>query len=586
MSSTITPELVKLNILNPGFIQPQSYTLSPLENVELCYICSSEKGNELNEIQSDIDEIALIKTINEILKINLPADTKIHEKLCKSCKSHLKEYQDFLFRLNTLKAVLQVAYKKGQEILAQKSLETPEITLFKNTDLTGTTTYLIYQSKESKEDDAAPHLFITHDSENIVEVIDDQQENFEGYVQLTAISDFESPLLYERKNPEQYECKQCLVEENNQILYDLQSIQSHLLSDHGYSVYICENCDSYFTDDRELDQHKNEFHSLTSQLVIRCTKCDKTFTTRKCLEEHAHLHAEDPRPFKCPKEGCNKDFTSKYTLTSHMKIHTNRPRPFRCKICDKSFYHAQNLMQHEKLHTSTKEFFCPLCNKAFSTQHNLDVHLIVHSKVKKFTCGVCKKQFARKAEIRDHERTHTGERPFACDLCSATFAQRSNLLSHKKATHLNDKRHKCTYCDRGFKRRRLLDYHVKSAHTGERPYACQICTATFVIPEHYKKHLQIHTGKKAFTCELCKRSFSSKDNLKAHRFVHSKQKPYECVVCQMGFMRKNLLFSHMKKALHDTDQYVVNEPKIGSGNSIEIAKTFVTIEENSHESAN
>lgn len=42
-----TSGIVKLNI-NPGFIQPQSYTLSTLannsylENVELCYICSTE----------------------------------------------------------------------------------------------------------------------------------------------------------------------------------------------------------------------------------------------------------------------------------------------------------------------------------------------------------------------------------------------------------------------------------------------------------------------------------------------------------------------------------------------------------------
>lgn len=42
-------EVVKLNILNPGFIQPQSFTLSTLdsnnsslENAELCYLCSTE----------------------------------------------------------------------------------------------------------------------------------------------------------------------------------------------------------------------------------------------------------------------------------------------------------------------------------------------------------------------------------------------------------------------------------------------------------------------------------------------------------------------------------------------------------------
>lgn len=81
-------------------------------------------------------------------------------------------------------------------------------------------------------------------------------------------------------------------------------------------------------------------------------------------------------------------------------------------------------------------------------------------------------------------------------------SQRSNLQSHKRATHYNDKRYKCDDCGKGFKRRRLLDYHIKAAHTGERPYKCNICTATFVYPEHFKKHMRIHTGEKPYLCEV------------------------------------------------------------------------------------
>lgn len=57
-------------------------------------------------------------------------------------------------------------------------------------------------------------------------------------------------------------------------------------------------------------------------------------------------------------------------------------------------------------------------------------------------------------------------------------------------------------CGKGFKRRRLLDYHVKAAHTGERPYKCPTCNATFIYPEHFKKHRRIHTGEKPFQCEV------------------------------------------------------------------------------------
>lgn len=83
------------------------------------------------------------------------------------------------------------------------------------------------------------------------------------------------------------------------------------------------------------------------------------------------------------------------------------------------------------------------------------------------------------------------------------FSQRSNLQSHKRSTHYDDKRYKCTDCGRAFKRRRLLDYHMKAAHTGERPYKCTICLATFIYPEHFKKHKLIHTGEKPYECEVC-----------------------------------------------------------------------------------
>lgn len=82
------------------------------------------------------------------------------------------------------------------------------------------------------------------------------------------------------------------------------------------------------------------------------------------------------------------------------------------------------------------------------------------------------------------------------------YSQRSNLQSHKRSTHYDDKRYKCTDCGRAFKRRRLLDYHMKAAHTGERPYKCTICLATFIYPEHFKKHKLIHTGEKPYECEV------------------------------------------------------------------------------------
>ncbi|XP_066994648.2 zinc finger protein 543 isoform X2 [Anabrus simplex] len=384
-----------------------------------------------------------------------------------------------------------------------------------------------------------------------------------------------------------FSCLLCTGDEK--IMGDMKGIINHMKNVHNVKVYICDICGQDFRKRNELSVHLDEhvaaeegdfqcevcnrifsnlrlfrvhkrMHYPQSKLWT-CETCGKRYSSRNLLDEHINTHT-GVRPYIC--EVCGKDFASKYTYKAHTKTHEVRPRPFSCQECGKTFLSAQNLAQHERTHTGMRNYVCDQCGKAFGTARNLEVHSVVHSGYKPFICRTCGKAFARKAEIRDHERTHTGEKPYQCEFCGATFSQRSNLQSHKRATHYQDKRYKCTECGKGFKRRRLLDYHVKAAHTGERPYKCPTCDATFVYPEHFKKHRRIHTGEKPFHCEVCGKAFNSRDNRNAHRFVHSDKKPYECLVCGTGFMRKPLLYNHMQTQGHLNDTIVVNQPRLTS----------------------
>ncbi|XP_061724938.1 zinc finger protein 420-like isoform X2 [Cydia pomonella] len=344
---------------------------------------------------------------------------------------------------------------------------------------------------------------------------------------------------------------------------DADFIMRHMRTQHDARVYICRTCDKVL---RRRDhyiahvaQHATENSSQDKSKFHECDVCHKKYSSKTLLMEHMNLH-NGQRPYTC--RICHKSFASKYTHQSHLKTHLDRPRPFKCESCGKCFFTLQNLNQHHKTHSGIKEFECNICGKAFGTQHNLEMHGVVHSGQKPFVCGVCGKGFARRAEVKDHMRIHTGERPFACDVCGATFSQRSNLHSHKRATHYDDKRYKCDQCPKRFKRRRLLDYHIKASHTGERPLKCEVCKATFVYPEHYKKHARIHSGEKPYVCEVCGKSFNSRDNRNTHRFVHSDKKPYECLVCGAGYMRKRLLYSHMNSQGHLAESIVVNQPRV------------------------
>ncbi|KAI4472119.1 hypothetical protein MML48_1g13861 [Holotrichia oblita] len=382
-----------------------------------------------------------------------------------------------------------------------------------------------------------------------------------------------------------YTCLLCEGDET--VCGEAKAIMQHVKVAHDARLYICDVCGDDFRKRNELSMHLDE-HVATEEGDFQCEVCNRIFSnlrlfrihkrmhypqnkawtcetcgkrysSKNLLEEHINTHT-GVRPYIC--QLCGKDFASKYTFKAHEKTHEVRPRPFQCSQCNKSFLSQQNLTQHERTHSGVKEYACHLCEKQFGSLHNLEVHSIVHTGYKPYVCGQCGKAFARKAEIRDHERTHTGERPYQCEFCGATFSQRSNLQSHKRATHYDDKRYKCDYCGKGFKRRRLLDYHIKAVHTGERPFKCDVCEATFVYPEHFKKHRRIHTGEKPFLCEVCGKAFNSRDNRNAHRFVHSDKKPYECLVCGAGFMRKPLLYQHMQTQGHLNDTIVVNQPRL------------------------
>ncbi|XP_045781048.1 PR domain zinc finger protein 5-like isoform X1 [Maniola jurtina] len=369
----------------------------------------------------------------------------------------------------------------------------------------------------------------------------------------------------------QFRCLMC--ERNNEnteeaiFVGDSEATMEHLKTFHSARLYICRICGHVERKKSDYAVHLESHNGKISKPVQtalkprihECNICDKKYHSRALLTAHMNMHSGS-RPYTC--NVCKKTFASKYTHQSHLKTHLDRPRPYKCRQCDKSFFTVQNLSQHEKTHSNVKDFVCNICGKAFGTQHNLEVHGVVHSGSKPFVCGICGKGFARRAEVRDHMRIHTGERPFVCDICGASFTQRSNLHSHKRATHLDDKRYHCTECPKKFKRRRLLDYHIKASHTGERPLSCEVCHATFVYPEHYKKHARIHSGEKPYKCEVCGKSFNSRDNRNTHRFVHSDRKPYECVVCGTGYMRKQLLYHHMNTSGHLAESIVVNHPRV------------------------
>ncbi len=101
--------------------------------------------------------------------------------------------------------------------------------------------------------------------------------------------------------------------------------------------------------------------------------------------------------------------------------------------------------------------------------------------------------------------------------------------SSRDTIPFSEKRHACPDCGKCFTRRRLLQCHANAKHAGRRPHACPCCPATFVYPEHVRKHVAImHERKEERTtkkteegllgsCPACSVAFKSRAGLERHK---------------------------------------------------------------------
>jgi KRAB domain-containing zinc finger protein len=75
----------------------------------------------------------------------------------------------------------------------------------------------------------------------------------------------------------------------------------------------------------------------------------------------------------------------------------------------KGFTTKQNLLSHERIHSSEKPFTC-----GFAQKEDLARHEYIHTGEKRFTCGTCGNGSTLKHNLLNHERLHTGEKQFSC----------------------------------------------------------------------------------------------------------------------------------------------------------------------------
>ncbi|XP_044729565.1 zinc finger protein 70-like [Chrysoperla carnea] len=244
---------------------------------------------------------------------------------------------------------------------------------------------------------------------------------------------YESFLSHKRVHNGRFICKIC-----SKFCRDGSSLKRHMQTHSALTPYPCMECNKSFKTDECLQRHQNvhlpEGVKKKTTKMYACELCPKTFTNQANLNFHKENHnpGEPVKNFVC--ELCGSNFSRKDNLKQHMSTHLNI-FPFRCDKCPKAFKNVYNLNRHQKCHMEGQPFKCDVCLRPFRHKRALKRHTQIHTNQLPYECEYCHKCFREKSYLKIHLRQHTGERPYSCLECNHSFTNDSNFIKHLKGRH-------------------------------------------------------------------------------------------------------------------------------------------------------
>ena len=146
-------------------------------------------------------------------------------------------------------------------------------------------------------------------------------------------------------------CDECFTSENN--------LRRHEKEKHFGSKHTCTSCGYQFVRKYKLDIHMKTVHGASDSLhQFRCEDCDSDFQDNFDLERHKRLSQT------C--DTCAEKFCTLRHLSDHKRvIH----KAVSCHICSKSFKDGAKLRRHQKF------INCKVCDEIFCNEQDIRKHI-------------------------------------------------------------------------------------------------------------------------------------------------------------------------------------------------------------------
>ncbi|TGZ66007.1 hypothetical protein CRM22_005575, partial [Opisthorchis felineus] len=185
---------------------------------------------------------------------------------------------------------------------------------------------------------------------------------------------------------------------------------------------------------------------------VRSQVKPKDITMQVASLDNSQLIAQDEAELRCPV--CDKCFPFRSRVLEHQKIHLSS-RDLQCDLCTKSFKRTSELYRHYRnthadkvdlpSRTPSKQVReseacgnpCPDCDKCFRTWKALRLHRgFAHQRPERYLCEECARTFSRKKDVSRHRKTvHGTDAKYDCDICGRIFNRPDSLRRHIRAQH-------------------------------------------------------------------------------------------------------------------------------------------------------